>query len=66
MQKRWQIGIAIFVLFLAGVFAIGASQLPSETGYAGIGSAFVPTVVAIMLTVVGVLLLWQFVRAWLP
>jgi putative tricarboxylic transport membrane protein len=59
MQKSWQIGIAIFVLALAAVFAVGASQLPSETGYAGIGSAFVPTVVSVFLAVVGALLMWQ-------
>ncbi len=59
MQKRWQVGIAAFVLLLAVIFGVGASQLPSETGYAGIGAAFVPAVVAVFLAVVGALLLWQ-------
>ena len=59
MQKRWQIGIAVFVLMLATVFGIGASQLQSDSGYAGIGAAFVPTVVSIFLGVVGALLMWQ-------
>ncbi len=59
MQKRWQIGIAVFVLSLATVFAVGASQLQSDVGYAGIGAAFVPAVVSIFLGVVGALLMWQ-------
>ena len=59
MQKRWQIGIAVFVLMLATVFAVGASQLQSDPGYAGIGAAFVPAVVSIFLGLVGALLMWQ-------
>ncbi len=59
MQKRWQIGIALFVLMLATVFAVGASQLQSDAGYAGIGAAFVPAVVSIFLGLVGALLMWQ-------
>lgn len=59
MQKRWQIGIAVFVLMLGTVFAVGASQLQSDAGYAGIGAAFVPAVVSIFLGLVGALLMWQ-------
>ncbi len=59
MQKRWQVGIATFILLLAVVFGVGASQMPSETGYAGIGAAFVPTVVTCFLATVGALLMWQ-------
>lgn len=59
MQKRWSIGIAAFVLLLAAVFGIGATQLQSDPGYAGIGAAFVPGVVSIFLAIVGALLLWQ-------
>ena len=59
MQKRWQIGIAVFVLVLATVFAVGASLLESDPGYAGIGAAFVPAVVSTFLGIVGALLMWQ-------
>ena len=59
MQKRWQVGISSFILFLSIVFGVGASQMPSETGYAGLGAAFVPTVVTIFLAAVGALLMWQ-------
>ena len=59
MQKRWQVGIATFILLLSIVFGVGASQMPSETGYAGIGAAFVPTMVTLFLAAVGALLMWQ-------
>lgn len=59
MQKRWQVGIAAFVMMLSAVFGVGATQLPADTGYAGIGSAFMPTVVAVLLLLVGSLLMWQ-------
>jgi putative tricarboxylic transport membrane protein len=59
LQKKWQFGIAGFVLTLAAVFFIGATQLPSDGGYAGIGSSFVPYVVALFLASVGGLLLFQ-------
>lgn len=59
MQTRWQVGIATFILMLSAVFGVGATQLPGDTGYAGIGSAFVPAVVALLLLLVGTLLMWQ-------
>ena len=59
MQKRWQVGIAAFVMMLSAVFGVGATQLPADTGYAGIGSAFMPAVVAVLLLLVGSLLMWQ-------
>jgi putative tricarboxylic transport membrane protein len=62
LTKHWQIGIALFILALALVFGIGAIRLPSEPGYAGIGSRFVPTAVAVCLAVAGLLLLSQALR----
>ncbi len=59
MQKIWQFGIAGFVLFLSAVFFIGATQLPTDGGYAGIGSAFVPYVISGFLALTGGLLLYQ-------
>jgi putative tricarboxylic transport membrane protein len=62
MQRLWQFGISLFVIALAAVFAIGAAQLPSDGGYAGIGSNFVPWVISGFLAVVGLLLLLQTAR----
>ena len=59
MSKAWQYGIALFVLGLGVVFGLGAMNFPSETGYAGIGARFVPTLVSAALLVTGALLLWQ-------
>ncbi|MGL4231458.1 MAG: tripartite tricarboxylate transporter TctB family protein [Casimicrobium sp.] len=59
MQRAWQLGIAAFVVIIAIVYAIGAMQLPSEGGYAGIGSSFVPWVVSILLFVLAALLIYQ-------
>jgi putative tricarboxylic transport membrane protein len=59
MTRTWQLCIAALFLALSGAYALGASGFPAETGYAGIGSRFVPTIVAIFLAAVGLLLAWQ-------
>jgi putative tricarboxylic transport membrane protein len=59
VNKIWYLAISCFVLALAAVFGIGAISLPSEAGYAGISSRFVPIVVALFLAIVGALLVWQ-------
>lgn len=58
-----QLAIALAFLALAAVFAIGASQLPSDGGYAGVGSSFVPWVVSAFLCVIGLLLAYQAVTS---
>jgi putative tricarboxylic transport membrane protein len=62
MTRLWQYAISSFVLLLAVVFAVGAAQSPSDGGYAGIGSNFVPWVIAAFLFIVGALLTWQVFR----
>lgn len=59
ISRRWQIAIAAFVLLLALTFAIGARSFPEASGYAGIGPAFVPFIVAAFLGLLGALLLYQ-------
>jgi putative tricarboxylic transport membrane protein len=51
------IGAAATLLGLA--FAWGATGIPSEAGYAGIGPNFLPWLVAVALLVCGAALLWQ-------
>lgn len=58
-MKPNQLFIAAFVLLLALVFAIGSVSLPSDAGYAGISGRFVPTMIALLLLIVGALLMWQ-------
>jgi putative tricarboxylic transport membrane protein len=59
MTRTWQLCIAAFILGLAVTYGIGAAGFPAETGYAGIGPRFFPTLVAIFLAAVGALLAWQ-------
>ena len=46
-------------LVLAGLMAVGASQISAEAGYGGIGPNFVPWVVAAMLALCGAWLMWE-------
>ena len=59
MSRAWQFGIAVFVLVLGIVYGVGALGFPAETGYAGIGARFFPTLIASALVLTGALLLWQ-------
>ncbi len=54
-----QRAIGIVALALAGVMAFGASQIPSEAGYAGVGPNFLPWVVSIALALCGAGLLLE-------
>lgn len=54
-----QQAIAVGAIALGGLFAFGALGIPGEAGYAGVGPNFLPWVVAAVLTLCGVLLLWQ-------
>jgi putative tricarboxylic transport membrane protein len=44
---------------LASVFGVGARLFPEASGYAGIGPAFVPFIVAAFLAILGATLLYQ-------
>lgn len=54
-----QSAVSIGVLVLALIIAIGAWDIPSEAGYAGVGPDFLPWVVAFVLAVCGALLLHE-------
>ncbi|BAO83077.1 MAG: tripartite tricarboxylate transporter TctB family protein [Betaproteobacteria bacterium] len=54
-----QVLLSLGVLGVAALLAYGATQIPSEAGYAGIGPNFLPWVVAAALLVCGGLLLRQ-------
>lgn len=51
--------IGVGVLALAALLAAGAVGIPSEAGYSGVGSNFLPWLVAAALGVCGLLLLWE-------
>lgn len=54
---RPQRAIGFIALALAGLMAFGASQIPGEAGYAGVGPNFLPWVVTAALALCGVGLL---------
>ena len=58
--QRWgQIALGLGVMGLAVVMAVGAAQMPSDAGYAGVGTDFLPWVVALALAICGALLTRQ-------
>lgn len=58
-QRLGQMALGLAVLALAVVLAVGAAQLPSDAGYAGVGPDFLPWVVALALGVCGLMLTRQ-------
>jgi putative tricarboxylic transport membrane protein len=66
MQRTHQVVIAVTVLLLGVLFGVGALRLTGDTGYAGIGPAFLPAIVAVLLASLGGALLWQAIRGGFP
>lgn len=58
-QRLGQMALGLAVVAVAVVMAVGAAQMPSEAGYAGVGTGFLPWVVALALGVCGTLLTRQ-------
>jgi putative tricarboxylic transport membrane protein len=49
----------VAVLAVAGVMMWGASHIPADAGYAGVGPNFLPWLVSLALALCGVALIWQ-------
>lgn len=58
-QRLGQMALGLGVVAVAVVMAVGAAQMPSDAGYAGVGPSFLPWLVALALGVCGVLLTRQ-------
>lgn len=56
MRQGW---LAIGVLALAIAMAVGAVDIPSDAGYAGIGPNFLPWLVSAVLGLCGIGMLWE-------
>jgi putative tricarboxylic transport membrane protein len=50
--------LALGVIALGGLIGVGAAQIASDAGYAGVGANFLPLVVAVGLGISGMALLW--------
>jgi putative tricarboxylic transport membrane protein len=54
-----QAALAVGVLALAGALAVGAADIPSDAGYAGVGPNFLPWLVSAVLAACGLAMLWE-------
>jgi len=55
----WQVAVGVAVILVAAGMAWGASHIPGEAGYGGVGPAFVPWLCATVLAVCGGWLIWE-------
>jgi putative tricarboxylic transport membrane protein len=58
-HRLGQLLMGIGALGVAGVLAFGATSIPSDAGYAGVGPNFLPWVVAVAMAICGALLIWE-------
>ena len=65
LSPRLQALTGAGTLALGGLLAWGATGIPADAGYAGVGPNFLPWVVAVALTICGLLLLAQALRGGL-
>ena len=58
-SKKAQTIVGAGVLLVAAGLAFGALQIPSDSGYGGVGPNFFPWVCAVVLGLCGALLIWE-------
>lgn len=58
-SARWQAAVGLGVVVVAIALAIGASRIPNDAGYGGVGASFVPWLCAAVLAVCGSWLVWE-------
>jgi len=61
-SRSGQVAIGVGALGVAAVLAVGAAQIPSAAGYAGVGPDFLPWAMSLAMAVCGVLLVLQALR----
>jgi putative tricarboxylic transport membrane protein len=61
-SRPGQVAIGVGALGVAVVLAVGAAQIPSAAGYAGVGPDFLAWAMSLAMAVCGVLLLLQALR----
>ena len=58
-SARWQAAVGVGVVVVAIGMAIGASMIPGDAGYGGVGPSFMPWLCAVVLALCGVWLVWE-------
>jgi putative tricarboxylic transport membrane protein len=61
-HRAGQLAVAVGALVVAAVLAYGATDISSDSGYAGVGPNFLPWVISAALGLCGVMLLWEVWR----
>jgi putative tricarboxylic transport membrane protein len=56
-RGQWLLGAGVLILGVAMV--VGATMIPSDAGYAGVGPDFLPTLVGGVLSLCGIFVLWE-------
>lgn len=58
-SSRWQVAVGVGVVAVAIGMGIGASMIPSDAGYSGVGANFLPWLCAAVLALCGLWLVWE-------
>lgn len=58
-SSRWQAAVGAGVVGVAVGMGIGASMIPGDAGYSGVGANFVPWLCAAVLALCGLWLVWE-------
>ncbi len=56
---RWEAALSLGLIAVGAVMGWGATGIPSEAGYGGVGANFLPWVVSLALMACGAVLLWH-------
>ena len=64
--RSGQVLVGLFVLAFGAIVLWAATDLPFESGYAGIGPGALPRITGILLLVCGAILVWQAWRRGFP
>ena len=59
LSARWQAAVGAGVIIVAIGLAIGASMIPGDAGYSGVGASFLPWLCAVVLALCGAWLIWE-------
>lgn len=54
-----QTWVGLGVLAIGVIMAVGASMIPSEAGYSGVGPNFLPMLVSVVLLICGAWIIWE-------
>ena len=57
--SKGQLLLGVGILMLGVAMVVGATMIPSDAGYAGVGPDFLPALVGVVLSLCGILVVWE-------